>query len=1454
MNRSRPVGSLGGGGWENGSQGAPRNEERPGKKKDKVLADMYEMFLDSLEPDIIQSVVLSFNFNHEKSFQALSDMCGSKDTHPPVPSPETSAKPHQNEKKAVLSSNVTRNASSQVMASTSRVRDDKKPAPSLSSSLSSGSGAYSKDQGILQKTSRGGLKNHYHCDGGQHPEMPLSFSAAEQKKSLDHLANDKMAKIRFFIERGYRIMVLMRGCSGSGKSYLAQGIIKNYGGNAQDYIFSTDDYFIRNGVYRFDHTALSEAHHWNQTRVLSKAREGCSPIIVDNTNTQLWEMTIYASMAINNGYAIEILEPETAWFRKVDELSKRNRHGVPRDKIKLMLDRYEFGITAEGLIKSTGAKYSKPIPQPAEYSLFPLKLFPSGNQETVQAMRSRPVSRNLECVKPSTSTAVKREQGSNYSSQAKLLGGNQVLNSPMPKEPPKTAPDPSTPSLLEDGFYFGPSASQKRLDMFQTNQEPQNQHNSSQKLDGSKSLFDILTPTQSEESQISVLDGLRPTIAPIENNKLSIKGNNNNFNENLISSPSIASGECGASSVAEDKFPLSMNSLRARGAGANNSSVQKNAGSSLMETFWKENLMKSESEKCDATDSPHKILKGSLVADYDSRSPSSDSDTHSNDKPMLNSNKASPNFSQWSDVLNENSGNAFGFSSLSDLVSKSVCEPGNTFDLSALNDYVSKSNDSLASAFSIPSLSGLSSSSSWIGTANWDVEGKAKSSENDQQRPKPPRGISMKNIQEYCDSVKDMNSSSQNKDVSTKSEASRWSTCDNSFVSWQSIDELQGSALKQDLSQSCDIKTSQRSKFNKKDCVDVGTNTHHTDFCILNNLSIAGHAEDAVIINAHDRDINEGRSVFPTKVPLKLMLDKGTFTENDFENEHKTESKQEKMQELMRLFPNRSPASIKELLKQCNWDVNYVSNLLLDVTDNEPFIGDVNEIIDGDSDEELAPEKPQDVDICPENETVCSDMADDNSKADVQVLAEEVKRHIEQSIDFSERCYSPHTLAIKNFRRGTREGAVPKSNPACGSEALEPAIEVLETATEDNQEEIQNASESSDGDNETLEFILSRDFIQQLVDKFGGSYKASEMSPVVKFPISLARQIYDTIISGSASEEEEDDGDFAMKLQCEEDERLARQMYEEMLRNSEPQSGLRDPPKLREIMDMELAQNIYKADVNSLTQNSQETMASVLAKRLLEENFPNVAKTTLNDIFISCNCSFEDTVKTLQETLSTDDHNLGAQGFAQASGQRIPSYEQPRDKSPQKECRGVEESIGIENPWAMSDPLGHYETYRAKADQFLKERDEMYRKASDAFRRKERSAAAYYSKLGELIGKKYHHANSLAAAALAAAHTDSHSSETLDLHHFRVVEALTVFDLFMDHHIRTLPEHGLQQRSLDVITGRGTHSVNGRPRIKPAVLNRIKKRNLRYQAIPNNPGVVKVWVSANSLLSHEIPE
>ncbi|XP_019507890.1 PREDICTED: NEDD4-binding protein 2-like 1 isoform X1 [Hipposideros armiger] len=143
-------------------------------------------------------------------------------------------------------------------------------------------------------------------------------------------------------------LYLLRGLPGSGKTTLARQLQHDF---PRARIFSTDDFFFReDGAYEFNPDFLEEAHEWNQKRARKAMRNGISPIIIDNTNLHAWEMKPYAVMALENNYEVIFREPETRWKFNVQELARRNIHGVPREKIHRMKERYEHDVTFHSVL------------------------------------------------------------------------------------------------------------------------------------------------------------------------------------------------------------------------------------------------------------------------------------------------------------------------------------------------------------------------------------------------------------------------------------------------------------------------------------------------------------------------------------------------------------------------------------------------------------------------------------------------------------------------------------------------------------------------------------------------------------------------------------------------------------------------------------------------------------------------------------------------------------------------------------------------------------------------------------------------------------------------------------------------------------------------------------------------------------------------------------------------
>ncbi|XP_077615036.1 NEDD4-binding protein 2 isoform X3 [Crocuta crocuta] len=146
------------------------------------------------------------------------------------------------------------------------------------------------------------------------------------------------------------VLVLLRGLPGSGKSFLARTLQED---NPSGVILSTDDYFYINGQYQFDVKYLGEAHEWNQNRAKEAFEKKVSPIIIDNTNLQAWEMKPYVSLSQKHKYKVLFREPDTWWKFKPKELARRNIHGVSKEKITRMLEHYQRFVSVPIIMSSS---------------------------------------------------------------------------------------------------------------------------------------------------------------------------------------------------------------------------------------------------------------------------------------------------------------------------------------------------------------------------------------------------------------------------------------------------------------------------------------------------------------------------------------------------------------------------------------------------------------------------------------------------------------------------------------------------------------------------------------------------------------------------------------------------------------------------------------------------------------------------------------------------------------------------------------------------------------------------------------------------------------------------------------------------------------------------------------------------------------------------------------------
>lgn len=142
-------------------------------------------------------------------------------------------------------------------------------------------------------------------------------------------------------------LILMRGVSGSGKSTLAKKLATD---NENSVIYSTDDFFMIEGIYAFDPLSLGKNHKMNQDRARCAMQENTPCVIIDNTNTQAWEMRPYVEAALELGYEIEIQEPDQVPLEEIMRRQKSDKN-LPLETVQKMLSRFESNVTVETIMK-----------------------------------------------------------------------------------------------------------------------------------------------------------------------------------------------------------------------------------------------------------------------------------------------------------------------------------------------------------------------------------------------------------------------------------------------------------------------------------------------------------------------------------------------------------------------------------------------------------------------------------------------------------------------------------------------------------------------------------------------------------------------------------------------------------------------------------------------------------------------------------------------------------------------------------------------------------------------------------------------------------------------------------------------------------------------------------------------------------------------------------------------
>lgn len=179
-----------------------------------------------------------------------------------------------------------------------------------------------------------------------------------------------------WLETANKVLIIIRGVSGSGKSFEVQKLLTQFRVPQEGHVFSTDDYLdkLEGGYVAGVKRAIDEGywdkmiykfHKMNQERSIEAMQRGISPIIIDNTNLTRKDIYPYVEAGIIYNYEIRFVEPSSEHWKKISpllsdktandnrikfaalRLANKNKHGVPYSSIYKMLKKYEPDIKPE---------------------------------------------------------------------------------------------------------------------------------------------------------------------------------------------------------------------------------------------------------------------------------------------------------------------------------------------------------------------------------------------------------------------------------------------------------------------------------------------------------------------------------------------------------------------------------------------------------------------------------------------------------------------------------------------------------------------------------------------------------------------------------------------------------------------------------------------------------------------------------------------------------------------------------------------------------------------------------------------------------------------------------------------------------------------------------------------------------------------------------------------------
>ncbi|KAG8516517.1 NEDD4-binding protein 2 [Galemys pyrenaicus] len=1270
------------------------------------------------------------------------------------------------------------------------------------------------------------------------------------------------------------VLVLLRGLPGSGKSFLARILQED---NPSGIILSTDDYFYINGQYQFDVKYLGEAHEWNQNRAKEAFEKKVSPIIIDNTNLQAWEMKPYVALSQKHKYKVLFREPDTWWRFKPKELARRNIHGVSKEKITRMLEHYQRFVSVPIIMSSSVPEKTERI-ELCAYSSEDRSMSPRDNEDITSEKENILSSslKHLELIEEKKPEVTKEDVLSEnvmYLSNEDLNKGSKEIS--------------GMNSNIQSAFV------QEDTDMYFSDFESK-----VQVTDKHEKEEQVETTSKKEYGKTSA-DGFAENVSPSIN-----CGENNLEDCDLSNTVPLQNEKSSSGEILEDKVVIKK---KAFGKQKSKSTLEKFPRHELSSFVGDWPVDKSIGQRIKRN---RKTEKGSPVQG-DKKYNRLQSRKVLDNSLSMNLDHVQQQVSSHDSVEND----------------KSQCDTSDSFN-SKYDTYINtkKASFSIVGDWPLPDSLAQRERKSRMPKAGSN-EPDLQFGTNDNMNE-----ISLYTAHEayWGTSTEEIKTLGDSTLGSSERLSSEMTYGDKTYLNKKihgqhtlSLTLTNNGSTIPGVIGSQTLGDFPEGKPKEISGIEVGmcTQTEPQDFALLwkiekNKIS----ASDSVRVLTGRLDgfkpiafnINTKLHAQET-IPYRVMYDKSTYVE---ESELTSADESENLNILCKLFGSFSLEALKDLYERCNKDIIWATSLLLDsetklcedieVENNQksydeaqigPFSLGLNlkEIISQrgileDSNSSI-PEFNYGVGIGNTNvQSICDSEKGDSEQAEPRAITTEKPGLIAN-------IFPNVTVDLKNTNEALPNNqaelsdlynieqpfpGIPKATTSKDISEMEKNLEVTEIGDNIHSlglSDILN-SVSSASELELNKKICFTDSFEikknEILPKDYGKFSNTE-----EFVNEEEQDMEKILMPGStlsAGVSEEDKTEMltptpvmakSLTIDCLElalPPELAFQLNElfgpvgidsdpflvghigldnpeqkssqktgkkllktlaapEMLSLSDHWNTQTKKVSLREIMSEEIALQ-EKHDLKREPLMFEKDCATKLKEKQLFKIFPAINQNFLADIFKDHNYSLEHTVQFLNCVLEGDPvKTVVAQEFAHQN-ENITSH--MAQKSKEKKTKKSKETEDILNEPSFQDfEYPEYDDYRAEAFLHQQKRMECYSKAKEAYRMGKKNVATFYAQQGSLHEQKMKEANHLAAVEIfEKVNASLLPQNVLDLHGLHVDEAIEHLTTVLQQKTEECKQSG-GKPYLSVITGRGNHSQGGVARIKPAVIKYLTSHSFR---------------------------